>query len=600
MRGERPTWRTVVVLSLAALLPVGAGAQTISNPELFDKSLEAATQALSFYGPYENRVEARRVADLGYRVAAASGFREFPFSFYLIDMPVPNAFALPGGQIFLTRGMLDLGLDDDMLANLLGHEIAHVVGRHGMRMQKRATLLNILSTAVLAGVAITADNDRRGEMPDPYGTSGRRPNNDRVMGAAATGMVVSELLLRNYSREFEDESDEEGQRYAAGAGYDPAGAGSLMALMGERLPESKEFGYWRTHPFFSERVQAAGVRAELLKIQDPKVIDDYRQATQRVLLEFVPPPRRGDRAAAKRDPEERTGGLELPGAEASEEPPLDAERMLEMAALGAWPVGPEAERIRLDDLHWQRDRELKNNEMARDFGRLERLYEKTATAVAELDPDSPLLAAIEREIGGFERSREALYPKARAVLAGGVYVTGFLETFLSNYPDAPEVPAVRLELGDAYSRLGRQADAVTHYLAAWRSAPDSEEGRRARTGLKVLAPRLETLGALQELALQEEDRELRDLASRRLADRVAQFKTLANGANYLKRYPAGEYATQVSERIDLLADNLYGEVVLYQTVGDYAKALDRIQRILTEAPLSPAAKKLRDRAVFES
>ena len=83
------------------------------------------------------------MAAIGYRLAQESKFQDFPFTFYLIDMPEPNAFALPGGQIFITKGMLDLGLNDDMLAGLLGHEIGHVVLKHGTRIQRRATLPGI-------------------------------------------------------------------------------------------------------------------------------------------------------------------------------------------------------------------------------------------------------------------------------------------------------------------------------------------------------------------------------------------------------------------------------------------------------------------------
>ena len=200
---------------LVSLLPV-AGAQEISKPELFGKTLEAARGALEHYGSGDDPEALRRIADIGYELAVQSDFRDFPFSFYLIDMPVPNAFALPGGQIFVTRGMLDLGLSDDMLACLLGHEIAHVTRRHGTRMQKRATLLNILSQALLVGVMVGVDDEPENPY-DPYGRPGSRKGS-LVQGAAATGMVFSELLLRNYSREFEDDADVIGQRLAAAAG----------------------------------------------------------------------------------------------------------------------------------------------------------------------------------------------------------------------------------------------------------------------------------------------------------------------------------------------------------------------------------------------
>ena len=78
------------------LLAAAAPAQTSAKPDvaLFEKSLQAAAEALKVYGAWDNAEALRRVADLGYRVAAESGYTEFPISFYLIDMPEPNAFAL--------------------------------------------------------------------------------------------------------------------------------------------------------------------------------------------------------------------------------------------------------------------------------------------------------------------------------------------------------------------------------------------------------------------------------------------------------------------------------------------------------------------------
>lgn len=573
---------------LIAVQPLSG--QEISNPDLFAKSLEAAAQAAELYGSYDNPAELRRIAEIGYRVAQESGYDDFPFSFFLVDIPVPNAFALPGGHIFLTRGMLDLGADDDMLAGLLGHEIAHVVKQHGMKMQRRAALLNALSQALVAGVMIaTSDSDSGGvpEAYDPFGRSGSS-RGDRVMGAAAAGVVVSELLLRSYSREFEDESDDEGQRWAAAAGYDPNGYARLMQLMRERLPESQQFGYWRTHPFFDSRVRAAGVRQELLKIQTAKpadAADDYRRRTQSALLDFEPR-RKNAQATAE-----------------------DRREFLETAALTAWPRGEEANRIRLSRLHAARESELAKAPLEQDFGELIATYRATTEEVETVDPESPLLATLEREIAELDERRLERYPEAREVFAGGIFQTGFLETFLSNFPRAEERAAVALALGDAYSRLRRPEEAVEMYLVAAASGRDpaaepsaelSEHTRRATAGLRNLAPFLDDLAALQQLASEADDPEVRRLASDRLDESATAYDELANGAAYLKRYPDSDLAPAVTDRLNTLADALYGEAILYQRVGDHGKALERIRDILTQAPYSPAADKLRQGATVAS
>jgi predicted Zn-dependent protease len=473
--------------------------------------------------------------------------------------------------------MLDLGLSDDMLAALLGHEIAHVAFEHFTSMQRRATLMNVLSQALLVGVLIGAAGGGGGKSstptgpyrsPEPYGSSG----GDLVYGAAASSLIVSELLLRSFSREHEDQADEEGQRWAAAAGFGPTGTRELMALMQSRLPQDKSYGYWRTHPFFDERVRAARVRADLLRRQEARPADDFRAATQAALVAYYE-------------------GLK---------PPAESRPLVRDEALAAWPRGPAAEKIRLEKLHELRDAELGRPPLDRDYGRVLRAYAGETTAVEALTPESPLLATLAAERADLAKQAADLYPKARDLLAGEIYETAFLERFVSNWPEAPEAPRAALLLGDARSRLGDQTEAVRHYLRAWETAPDSEEGGKAAEGLRRLAPSLTQLAALQQLATQDRDADLAGLAANRLAEIAASYAEVANGAEYLRRFPDGAQVAAVTGRLNTLADKLYAEVILYQAIGDNVKAVERINQILTYAPLSPAADLLRERAVVES
>src|ERR1044071_842695 len=217
-RPARPALlRLTAVLTAAVLcadLARPAAAQTVGDPDLFGKSLKYAQQVVAQYGEYDNPTELARVNRIGYELAQQSEYRKFPFTFSLIDMPVPNAFTLPGGQIFITRGMLDLGLTDDMVASVLGHEIGHVTLEHFKRMQRKATLLNVLGNVLVAGVVIAADKSKRPAVEAPYDprVGYESPSGNLIQGAAAASLVVSELLLRGYSRDHEDEADEEGQR----------------------------------------------------------------------------------------------------------------------------------------------------------------------------------------------------------------------------------------------------------------------------------------------------------------------------------------------------------------------------------------------------
>ncbi|HBL30916.1 MAG TPA: hypothetical protein DD490_29130 [Acidobacteria bacterium] len=568
---RRPLAALLVLLTgLPVLPPVAAQTQPqpplpgIADPDLFAKSVQAAAEVTEVYGVYENPTEMARVNRIGYELAQQSDFQRFPFTFGLVDMPVPNAFALPGGQIFITRGMLDLGLDDDMLAAVLGHEIGHVTLEHYKRMQRKSTLLSVLGNLLVVGVMLGERNRTEDGVPyDPRVGSGP----SRVQGAAAASVILGELLLRSYSRDHEDESDAEGQRLEALAGYDPSGAQKVWELMNRRAPQLRELGYLQTHPFAEERTRSAAARKGTWKVQPRRAADDYRLRTQATLTTWMERTRPGEKETA----------------------------YAKSASLATWPLGKVAENLRLEKMHGLRDAELARPLLSRDWGKLVKRYRDEVTAVREIDPRSDLVPALEAEIRDLEKQRKDAYPRAVEVLAGGIYETSFLESFLSNYPEAPQAPEAGLALGDAYSRLGQQTDAVARYLNAWETAPQSPEGKRAGTGLRILAPNLKELAALEQLATQDRDAEIKKVAGERLATVATTYDDVANGAEYLRRYPEGGHAPQILERLNLLADNLYAEVVLYQGMGDAMKAMAAINKILTHAPLSPAAAKLRDR-----
>ncbi|HEV7516329.1 MAG TPA: M48 family metalloprotease [Thermoanaerobaculia bacterium] len=568
MMKRRVLAAALVLLTLAAL---PAFAQNISDPDLFGKSLKVAKEALDEYGRYDNETELARVNRIGYELAQHAEYQKMPFTFTLVEEGVPNAFTLPGGQIFVTRGLLDLGLSDDMLANVLGHEIGHVALEHFQRMQRKATIMNVLSNVLLAGVIIGAEHSSSRPGPntvyDPrVGYPGDNHGNI-IQGAAAASLVVNELLLRSYSREHEDEADQEGQRLAAASGYDPDGARQLWGIMNTKAPQAREYGYMQTHPFGEERQKAAQARQATWKIEPKRSADDYRLRTQSVLVNYL----EKQRPAA---------------AEA---------KVLKETALSTWPLGRVAENLRLEKLHAQRDQELTKPLLSRDYGSVVRAYKKTRDEVAKLGKESPLLATLDTEIKDFDSKQKELYPRAVQVLKGGVYETAFLVAFRSNFPQAPEDPEVTLALGDAYSRLGNQTDAVTQYLSVIQTG-DNSESRKAHAGLRTLVPNLKELAALQQLGDQDRDLDLKRAANERLDTMAKAYDELKNGDEYLKRFPKGQHVPEVLDRLNVLADNLYGEVVLYQGVGDTAKALERINQILTHAPLSPAAARLRDRA----
>jgi Zn-dependent protease with chaperone function len=663
---------------------------TISDEKFYTESAQAAVEETKEWGAYDNAAELARVNRIGYELAQHADFYKYPITFSLVGMAEPNSAANPAGQILVTRGMLDMvGPDDDMLACVLGHEIGHVIREHYLHMSRRATLMSILGNLLVAGVLISsAKNPPRSGVEGPYDPRvGYDPGGgNRIEGAAAASLIVSELMLRSYSRDNEDEADQVGQRLAAAAGYNPDGAQRLWQLMESRAPQARQYGYLQTHPFAQERIRAAEARKGSWSIRQRQPAARFRERTQEVLVAYAQHQRIKD-AMAQKAPKKRQQEPEAPrSAEALQalQPPATISEYVTLAALATWPTGPAADSLRLARLHHLRDTKLascpgtgpstldylpggregggadtggqggpggqgtgypggpgsgggrggpggrsgrggagspdgqegqRGMRMARargvdagscapelhDYGAVVRAYRKELAELQALDPMGPmppLVPALNGEIAELETQRKALYPRALEVFKGGVYETAFLVAFVSNFPDSPELPKVALDLGDAYSRTGDETDAVANYLTAWKAGSDDPFGKRAAAGLRNLTPNLKELAALQELAIQQQDPEMGKMAAARLEKVSRTYDDLANGAEYLRRFPSGAYVIPVLDRLNVLADNLYGEVVLYQGFGDATKAIDRINKILTNAPLSPAAEKLRDRAVL--
>ncbi|SFS18767.1 Peptidase family M48 [Dyella sp. OK004] len=161
----------------------------------------------------------------------------------IIDDNSANAFALPGGRIGVNRGMFKVATDQDQLAVVLGHELSHVVSRHGA---ERMSDNMATQAAVLAGTAYAA-------------TRGTNAG----YAAAALGVGAEVGILLPFSRTQESEADTLGQRYMAQAGFDPRAAAALWQKMGAQ-GGAKPPAFLSTHPSSSGRAQSLSQQAQQL------------------------------------------------------------------------------------------------------------------------------------------------------------------------------------------------------------------------------------------------------------------------------------------------------------------------------------------------
>ena len=197
---------------------------------------EADVEVRREMGLYEDDALQRYVEEIGLELASRSHRPELPWSFAIVDSPAVNAFALPGGFIYLTRGIMPFLSDEADLAGVLGHEIGHVTARHTVRAYTRSSgaQLGLLVGGIFSPAARAAGS------------------------LAETGLGV--LFLR-YGRDAELQADRLGAEYAAISGWDPTGVRDMLSTL-SRISEGADRNgvpsWLSTHPDASDRVERVG------------------------------------------------------------------------------------------------------------------------------------------------------------------------------------------------------------------------------------------------------------------------------------------------------------------------------------------------------
>ncbi|MEC9236123.1 MAG: M48 family metalloprotease, partial [Pseudomonadota bacterium] len=190
-----------------------------------------------FGGLVKDKALTDYVNKIGQKLAQNTERPDVQYKFFLLDSPEANAFAIPGGYIYITRGILALANDEAELAAVLGHEIGHITGRHSAERYSHGVVTSL--GAAILGAAV---------------------DNPNVARAANLGQ---NLYLSSYSRSQENEADMLGVRYLHRAGYDPSGMNRFLTSLGAfSALEAKANGqgaapqvnYFSTHPLTQERV----------------------------------------------------------------------------------------------------------------------------------------------------------------------------------------------------------------------------------------------------------------------------------------------------------------------------------------------------------
>ena len=200
--------------------------------------LEAAKQMIPETGRVLDRKsdpDAALVSEVGARLVRDSNAAKSPFAdnfhFFLVDDGgrMLNAFALPGGQITITKSLYDKLDNEAQLAGVLGHEIGHVIAEHSAQQMAKGQLGQMLAAAVGVG-----SDDQR---------------------VAAASQMANQMLQLKYGRDDERQSDSIGLKYMVQAGYDPQGMAGVMKVLIDASRGGRQWQILQSHPNPEERLQ---------------------------------------------------------------------------------------------------------------------------------------------------------------------------------------------------------------------------------------------------------------------------------------------------------------------------------------------------------
>jgi predicted Zn-dependent protease len=243
----------------------------ISESQEISMGQEAAKEVAASIAPVADDALQRYVSGLGMQMARASERPNLPWSFTVIDDPMVNAFALPGGPIFITRGILTHMNSEAQLVSVLGHEIGHITAKHSVQQLSQAQLAQI---GIIAAVIVKPSLAQFGDL-------------------ASQGLG---LLFLKFGRDDETQADDLGFKYMTTAGYSPTEMAEMfrtLQRLGGGQTEGRVPEWLSTHPDPGNRVQKTLDRAAASSLPAGLKVerDEFLRLTDGLI--FGPNPREG-------------------------------------------------------------------------------------------------------------------------------------------------------------------------------------------------------------------------------------------------------------------------------------------------------------------
>ena len=236
-----------IILSGCAVNPVSGDREIVLMSVDDEKKIgaENAQQVKEQMGLIDDPALLSYVQSIGDRLASHSPYQEVSYQFQIIDSADPNAFALPGGYVYVSRGLLVLVNSEDELAGVIGHEIGHVAARHSVQRLTRAAPVGVVTGITAAAAGIFSPS--------------------LANAVAGTGNLLNMAILAPYSRDQENAADAIGQELAAKAAWDPEGIALFLKTLDRETKRQgkggEQISFLSTHPSTPERIRETEQRS---------------------------------------------------------------------------------------------------------------------------------------------------------------------------------------------------------------------------------------------------------------------------------------------------------------------------------------------------
>ena len=259
---------SLVVISSCASNPTGgANFVLMSEKAEIEKGKELHEEILRQNPVYQDAELQAYVEAVGQKMAAISHRPELDYTFTIIDSPDINAFALPGGYVYINRGLMTYLTTEAQLAAVLGHEIGHVTARHAVRQQTASRSANVANIALILATGVNLSE---------------------------TTSLLTNAMLSGYGREMELEADSLGAEYLFNAGYDPIAMVEVISVLKNHEDFMKRtsnrgpsyHGLFASHPRNDTRLQEVVGKAGTLSEQQETFVDpaEFRRQMEGLLI----------------------------------------------------------------------------------------------------------------------------------------------------------------------------------------------------------------------------------------------------------------------------------------------------------------------------